>query len=1305
MKIRHLLNHALILLGLLMTYSVQGQDTAPEIDDGVEIGIISTDFVLPGKFTLLRELAAPHEITVKNHYISSGENTVSDWFSQSSLIILDTPRGNDRAQVMDAVQDMLTETQTPWLAVGGGRPTSGNLTEPVFRTLMAYYNAGGEANFRHMMQYIQAWLSGNSLADIPTPVTLPDAGIYHPAADRFFSNWADYLAWGKQRWQPDAPVMAVAMSSSSISDAQTALYDELIAELEAAGGTPLVFWFDRNDIASMNELLTPAAPSMLVNTTHLVGEAVKEALWEHDIPLVMGLNYRDGSIAQWRESVSGISPSSAATLMVIPEVWGMSDPLVISALEDGVPTAIPEQLDLLTGRFMAMANLQRLPVESQQLALLFWNSPAGEKNLSASNLNVPRSIESISKGLQAAGYDVTAGVEADLIETAQRLLSAYYRPETLDELLADGLAETLPLTDYQSWLQSLPDAINQQMLTAWGQAENHPNVRDINGEAQFIIPIARLGKLAFLPQPPRADRLGESTHDLVQPPGHLYLATYLYLREQYQADAFIHLGTHGTQEWTPGKDRGLWAYDYPNLAIGNVPTFYPYIQDNIGEAMQAKRRGRATVISHQTAPFAPSGFYDELLDIHDLMHQYLQLEPGAVRDNTLTSMFALVSEHNIQKDLGWSEAQMHEQTDAFVAELHDHLHVLAQASTPIGLHTFGESAGEEYLISTVMQQLGSDYYQALQLDTTEVFAESFDALFESPAYTHLHPYLSGEKAAEDAETPALQSLMAQAVSNAERLRDTQEIEGLLDGLQGKMVAPGGGGDPVRNPNTTSGTNLYALDPERIPTAEAYQAAEATYQQLIADYRENHDGETPDKLAFSLWSSETIRTLGVNEAQIMHALGVKPVWDNGGRVTHLEVIPQHELNRPRVDTVVQITSVYRDQFDGLMKKISMAIEELASADGEDNVIASNSQQLMASLQQQGLSVNQAKRYANARLFSNPPGSYGSGVTDAAMNSTEWEDDSILADTFLNSQSHIYSHHDWGTPVHELGLLESQLNGVDAVLLSRSSNLHGLLSTDHPFEYMGGLSSAINAVSEKRPEMYISDARSTEINITSASSFLASDLRTRYQNPQWIEGMKAEGYAGTVEMLKVVNNMFGWQVTDPNMIRDDQWQAMHDTYVMDQRDLDLNEFFAEYNATAQAQLIERMVEAIRKGYWDASENTRRELVERWNTLVNELDATPGAEQTVAFIEEQAAGFGINMAAPAPESATQSEAQSEPQNAETSDAQPVRGQMLEPVTPQTQTPMPNWALWLTLLMLSGTAYLGAHQRMTLLKQAQLA
>src|SRR5690606_40992809 len=106
---------------------------------------------------------------------------------------------------------------------------------------------------------------------------------------------------------------------------------------------------------------------------------------------------------------------------------------------------------------------------------------------------------------------------------------------------------------------------------------------------------------------------------------HLYRAAYLYLQNNYASQALINMGTHGTQEWLLGKDRGLAATDYPYLAAGSLPVFYPYIQDNVGEAIQAKRRGRAVTISHQTPPFAPAGPYDPPRDPHQLHPDYQHL--------------------------------------------------------------------------------------------------------------------------------------------------------------------------------------------------------------------------------------------------------------------------------------------------------------------------------------------------------------------------------------------------------------------------------------------------------------------------------------------------------------------------------------------------------------------------------------------------------------------------------------------------------------------------------------------------------
>jgi len=1289
----------LLLLIFLLAVSINSAQANPAItaqknkpaNSVINIAVVTNHFVMPAKITLLQKVAAHENIRVHGIFVEESGDLKTDWPQGYQLIILDTPRGNDRSQVMDLTQGALSGASTPWLAIGGGRPMGEHLERRMMQSLMGYYSAGGENNFRNMMKYINVSLTGGDIASVPAPVPLPATGYYHSAADHYFSDLNDYLNWGKNRWKPNAPVFAVAMSDSSISDGQMAFYDDLIQRIEQAGGIPLIFWFDRMDKQGILKKIAAAKPAMLMNTTHMLdGEARKAEFKSLNIPVVMGMTYRDGNIKQWREAAQGISARSSATLMTIPESWGMSDPLVLAAVEDGSIVPIPEQMELLTGRFIANTKLQKADHADIKVALMFWNSPGGEDNISASNLNVPRSIVNIMQALKDNGYKTDSSDEEKVIESAKTMLDGYYHlqdaPGIPDQLLAKGFAVTLPVKEYQQWLASLPPSVTEELNARWGTADSHPAVRTINGEPSFVIPAVKSQNFIWLPQPPRAGKVGESTHDLKEVPSHYYLAAYLYLRNNWHADAFIQLGTHGTQEWTPGKDRGLWAYDYPNLVVGNVPVLYPYIQDNIGEAMQAKRRGRAVTISHQTPSFAPSGFYDELRDIHDLMHQYLQLEAGAVKDKTFKQMLDLTLTNNLHTDIGWSEDRIQQQPDEFIPILHDHLHRLAKATIPIGLHTFGESPSTEQRASTIMQQLSKPYYQALAelkgFDSEEMFAVNFDELHNDPAYQYLLPYLNGEKKPEQAENVTLQTLMQQAVESEQSLRNNGEMESLLQGLNGRFVLAGPGGDPVRNPQTTSGTNLYALDPEKIPGKAAYESAAVTFKQLLADYRVQHDGESPDKLAFSLWSSETIRTLGLPESQILYALGVKPVWDKGGRVTHFEIIPAAQLGRPRMDVVVQATSVYRDQFDGFMTKLAIVIEQLAKLKEANNPIADNSAKIKEQLLQQGLSEQQAANYSSARIFSNPPGDYGSGVTSKAMDSTSWEDDSELADTFIRSQSHIYSAHDWGTAVEQLGLLQSQMKGVDAAVLSRSSNVHGLLSTDHPYEYLGGLSAVAKKVNGENPSLYISNSRRAEAEINRASEFLADELRVRYQNPQWIQSMQNEGYAGAVQMLKIVNNMFGWQAMDSHMIRDDQWQAMHETYVMDKRDLGLNEWFEKVHPDAQRQLVERMLEAVRKGYWDASEQTRQQLIERWDELRNTHDANKGADKTVEFIQAQAAGFGMNLQSlPTPSEQSSQDA-----------AQNVQGQVLQEVKPtDTQAEDKHrWLIWLLLIaiMTAGAA-----------------
>jgi cobaltochelatase CobN len=155
----------------------------------------------------------------------------------------------------------------------------------------------------------------------------------------------------------------------------------------------------------------------------------------------------------------------------------------------------------------------------------------------------------------------------------------------------------------------------RRIETYWGPPEKSTMLRPVAGEPSFVIPRVQFGNVVVLRQPPRFDparrwraRPSRVYHRSAIPLSHSYLATYLWLRTQFGASAVVHVGTHGTLEWSAGKERGLSVQDDPLLALGDLPNVYPYIMDNLGEATTAKRRGRATMVSHSTPMFAPAGF-------------------------------------------------------------------------------------------------------------------------------------------------------------------------------------------------------------------------------------------------------------------------------------------------------------------------------------------------------------------------------------------------------------------------------------------------------------------------------------------------------------------------------------------------------------------------------------------------------------------------------------------------------------------------------------------------------------------------
>ncbi len=1278
--------------------------------------IISTSPVQPGKFLKMAEVAKRHGLALEARFAEKLPADVGPALFQGyDLVLFDTPRDHLQAFVEGRLAAALPGLRTPHLWLHDGQPRWHGLPEGLARRLHTYYVNGGRLNIDGFLASIAAHLGGKPGSALPEPIVFPKSGVYHPDHPGLvFESPTAYLRW--KGAAPGTPVIAIALHQQYIAAEQTAFIYDLIRRIEKAGATALPFYSPVMDPDAVRRMLRADGrllANALINTQIMLNpEGRRTEFADLGIPVVQAMPYRKGDEAAWAADPQGVALMDVPFYLAQAEYAGVTDIQIAAATRksDDQIAPIAPQADAVVNKALRLARLQTQANKDKRVTLFFWNYPPGEKNLSASFMNLPRSLVATLAALKAHGYSTETPGETELTLLLQRLLAPYYQPagdnSALESLLRDDLAEHLPLSTYRRWLASQPDSVRKQLHERWGEPERSSMIVVHRGQPGFVIPRLRLGHLALLPQPPRGERWEDKEkalyHSTSAAPSHFYMATYLWAREQARSDALIHFGTHGSQEWLPGKERGLSVSDFPMLSVGDVPVFYPYIVDNIGEATQAKRRGRATIISHLTPPFAPAGLHATLTAIHDQLHAWLAQDEGAVKEKIRAQFIAAVRKERINQDLGWSEERIRKDFPAFVSAVHDHLHELARTAQPLGLHTFGQGAGEECRIATVLMMVGKDFWEGVagpDEEADELLVGDYTRLKESTPYQRLKAILNG--------TAELSALPPKARAAAEQARKwyaaldaRPEISALLAGLECRHIPTSYGGDPIKNPDALpTGRNLYGFDPSRVPTRAAWAAGREAFDQLLATHKAKA-GKAPQKLTFTLWSVETMRHFGLLEAQALWAMGVEPVWDAGGRVEDVRLVPREALGRPRVDVVLSATGLYRDHFPNVMRLLAKAAKLAAEADEADNPVAANSRRIAATLRAKGWSEAQASNAAQTRIFSSESGRYGTGLDDAALATDTWkgkaEGDRKLARLYLSRMQFGYGPDEtqWGQPgTGGENLYAAHLKGTEGAVLSRTSNLYGMLTTDDPFQYLGGIALAVRHLDGKAPELYISNLRgSGGGKVEGAAGFLAKELATRNFHPGYIQGLMKEGYAGTLQVLDGVNNFAGWQSVAREIVRDDQWQEFVDVYVRDKHKLGLKDWFERQNPHALAQSIERMLEAARQGYWKADKTTVDELKARYRELANRHQVKTDNAQLATYV-----GFGLAQAAPAPAAKTSPShtAPSAEMPSPAPEAPPIQGMRLDKVAPPAPPPASSadWGLALIALATLGGALRARH------------
>ena len=433
-----------------------------------------------------------------------------------------------------------------------------------------------------------------------------------------------------------------------------------------------------------------------------------------------------------------------------------------------------------------------------------------------------------------------------------------------------------------------------------------------------------------------------------------------------------------------------------------------------------------------------------------------------------------------------------------------------------------------------------------------------------------------------------------------------ELASIINAMNGGYTAPSPGGDPIANPNAIpTGRNLYAINAEATPSESAWERGKKLAENTIKMYRVRHNDSLPHKVSYTLWSGEFVETEGATIAQILYMLGVEPVRDVFGRVNDIRLIPSKELGRPRIDVVVQTSGQLRDLAASRLFLISKAVEMAAAAatgDIYENFVAQGVFAAEYSLVEKGLSPKEARMLSTHRVFGGLNGNYGTGITGMVQSGDSWETPAEITKTYLNNMGAFYGNEkDW-EQLYRFSL-ETALASTDAVVQPRQSNTWGVLSLNHVYEFMGGLSLAVRTVTGKEPEAYISDYRNrNNVRMQELKEAIGVESRTTIFNPSYIKEKMKGGAGAAADFAETMQNIYGWNVMKPNVIDNELWNDIYDIYIQDHFSLNIKDYFKQQNPAALEEITAVMMETARKGMWRASADQLKAVATLHTELVD-------------------------------------------------------------------------------------------------------
>jgi len=666
-----------------------------------------------------------------------------------------------------------------------------------------YLEKGGTANIANCVRFL-ADEFGDASREYDDPVTLPTEGVYHP--DHPGASYEELRA----QLDPGTPTVAVWFYESHWTHENTRYVDAQVRAIESQGADALpIFcnpasdepgqedaeWVtDRWLLDDEGEPIVDAVCSSFMFSLSMdergreasdEGESAEDVFLDRlGVPVIQTVTTMR-SRSRYQGSDTGVMGFELALSVALPEFDGnvITHPVsgkertddeadIGSAPKQHFP--IEDRVDHAARLAVNWARLRHLDNGEKRVAVVLHNYPPSDDGIgTAFGLDSPESTVNLLDELAARGYDL--GGEASRAPgeaSGEENPRAGRRPED-GQALVDRLTSQLTLEDrwvapedvrersvdvvgpeqYREWFAGTDERFQANVREEWGDPPDRP----------FAIPGVEFGNVLVTVQPPRGFGMDPSKvyHDSDLQPPHDYVAFYKWLRNDFAADAVVHLGTHGSLEWLPGKTVGLNGESAPDQLVDDIPNVYPYIINNPGEGTQAKRRSYAAVVDYLTPVMSNAGTYDELADLEELADRYREagmedartddgehleaLIRGAVDDLDLAVELGVAGDIDEKADVRGPEeagttlaegdvAGDEVDIEELVERVHEYITDVKTTQIRLGLHTMGEPPTDERLVEylVALTRLENPGAPSLRESVAGVLGVDYGKMLEAP---------------------------------------------------------------------------------------------------------------------------------------------------------------------------------------------------------------------------------------------------------------------------------------------------------------------------------------------------------------------------------------------------------------------------------------------------------------------------------------------------------------------------------------------------------------------------------------------